>query len=200
MLNPIIDRVKEMLLQPLETWTKIKREETTIPMLFSSYLVVIAAVPALAMIIGYSIIGMRVPMIGTVRMPLADSILAAVLSYVLSLVGIYLGGYVINYLAPYFESKSNLLNATKLIVYASTPALLAGAFQIIPPLSVLSLVGLYGVYLLYIGLPILMETPTDKTLSYIIASIVVAVVIFALVNLIVGQFIYAPVYTRIPPY
>lgn len=200
MLNTVIERAKAIILKPLDTWTQIKREETTIPMLFSSYLVVIAVIPALAMIIGYSIIGMRVPMVGTVRMPIADSILAGVLSYVLSLVGIYIGGYVINYLAPNFESKPNLLNAMKLMVYASTPALLAGAFQVIPQLSILAMVGLYGVYLLYLGLPILMETPSDKTLSYIIASIVVSVVIFALVNLIVGQFIYAPVYTRIPPY
>ncbi|MBU0686925.1 MAG: YIP1 family protein [Candidatus Margulisbacteria bacterium] len=200
MFKKIVDRAKEIILKPMATWPIIKNEETSITLLFTNYAAILAAIPSLAMIIGYSIIGMQVPMAGTFRMPLQDSLLAAVLNYVLSLVGVYIGGYVINYLAPHFESKSNLSNAMKLVVYAATPVWLAGVFSVIPSLSILAIIGLYGVYLLYIGLPILMETPAEKTLPYIVAAIVVAIIVMVVVNILVGQFIYAPVYSRISPY
>ena len=51
-------------------------------------------------------------------------------------------------------------------------------FLIIPPLSPITmLVSLYGLYLLYLGLPILMETPKDKAMGYVIVTIVVSIVV-----------------------
>jgi hypothetical protein len=59
-----------------------------------------------------------------------------------------------------------LSNALKLAAYAHTPAWLAGIFLLVPGLSVLAILGLYGVYLLWSGLPPLMHAPPETTLAY----------------------------------
>jgi hypothetical protein len=200
MISKIIERAREIILKPQETWQKIKQEETSLPALFTNYAAILALVPSVALLIGYSLVGSRVPMVGMFRMPIQDSLLAGFLNYVLVLLGVSLGGYVISYLAPQFDSKPNLTHAMQLVVYSATPVWLAGIFNMIPSLSFLSLLGLYGVYLLYLGLPVLMETPHDRVLPYMILAIVVAVVISVIINVLVGQFIWAPVYSKISPY
>jgi hypothetical protein len=59
-----------------------------------------------------------------------------------------------------------------LSVYSHTPLWLAGIFLLIPGLNFLLILGLYGLYLLWTGLPLLMRVPDEKALSY--AAIVTA--------------------------
>ena len=101
-----------------------------------------------------------------------------------SLVGAYAVAFIIDALAPKFDSRKDLTAAAKLAVFAATPAWVGGALAILPALSPLILIAsLYSLYLFYIGLPVMMETPKEKTLVYfivvIIASIIVSVIIGA---------------------
>ncbi len=62
-----------------------------------------------------------------------------------------------------------------------------GIFYIIPMLSILTLLcSLYGLYILYLGIPVLMETPKDKVLIYTIAIIAVTIVISFIIGAIIG--------------
>jgi hypothetical protein len=69
------------------------------------------------------------------------------------------------------------VSAFKLAAYAATASWLAGVFTLVPGLSFLSILGLYSLYLLYIGAPILMKVPADRALSYTAVVIVVGIVI-----------------------
>ena len=67
----------------------------------------------------------------------------------------------------------------QLVVYAMTPALLGGLVMIYPPIGIIGLLfGCYGLYLLYLGLPQMMKTPQEKTLSYTAISIVIVLVTY----------------------
>ena len=46
---------------------------------------------------------------------------------------------------------------------------------------------LYGLYILYLGLPIMLGTPADKALSYIVVVIVVAFVVYGVIAAIIGS-------------
>ena len=70
-------------------------------------------------------------------------------------------------------AQRNFPNALKLSIYAHTPVWLAGIFLLIPGLHFLMVLGLYGVYLLWTGLPVLMRTPQYRLLPY---TMIVAVV------------------------
>ena len=90
------------------------------------------------------------------------------------------GPYVIDKLAPTFESKPNQIQALKLVAYASTASWVAGVFNIIPVLSILGILGgLYSIYLFYLGLPVLMKSPPEKAMGYTVVVIICAIVIFA---------------------
>ena len=45
-MQDIIDRIKEIVLKPRETWETIRTEETTMGRLFKNYLLLLAAAPS----------------------------------------------------------------------------------------------------------------------------------------------------------
>ena len=96
-------------------------------------------------------------------------------------------GFVIWKLAPSFGTTTNQVRATRMAAYAFTPAFLAGILYIIPPIGFLVFLGtLYGLYILYLGLPILSNTPKDKVLTYVIVTVVAVIVIYAIIAVIIG--------------
>ena len=184
----IVSRVQQLILKPKEEWIKIKDEEITIVDLFTSYAMILLAIPAVAQFIGWSLIGRRIPFVGMYRMGVGTGFLRAILFYILTLVSVYVFGIIINALAPTFSSKTDATAAMKLAVYSMTPAWVAGVLYIIPSLDFLVvLANLYGIYILYLGFVCpLMDTPKDKVLAFMIVSLVVAVVVWVVVALILG--------------
>ena len=184
----IVSRVQQLILKPKEEWATIKEEKITIAELFTSYAMILLAIPALAQFIGWSIIGRRIPFVGWYRVGIGTGLLRAILFYILTLVSVYVFGIIINALAPTFSSKSDATAAMKLAVYSMTPAWVAGVLYIIPLLDVLVvLASLYGIYILYLGFVCpMMDTPKDRIMTYMIVSIIVAVIVWVIVAVILG--------------
>ncbi|MCX6578183.1 MAG: Yip1 family protein [Candidatus Aminicenantes bacterium] len=184
----LIARAQAILLKPKEEWVKIKGESTPIAQLFTSYAVLLAAVPAVAQFIGNGLVGKKIPFVGWVRFPIGSALFQAILYYVFTLVSVYVFGIVINALAPSFGSKQSMENAMKLAVYCMTPMWIGGVFYIIPFLGFLAiLASLYGLYILYLGFDSpLMDTPKDKVVGYLLVCIVVVVVLSLVVALVLG--------------
>lgn len=183
----LIERVKSILLQPKEAWATIESETTDAASLYTRYLMILAAIPAVCGFIGMSLIGMGGFGI-TIRVPLVAGLVNMVVSYGLSLAGIFVLGLIINALAPTFGGQKHAIQALKVAVYASTAALLGGVFSLLPSLAMLGLLAaLYSVYLIYTGLPVLMRSAPEKSIAYtavvIVAAIVMGVVIGAVSTL-----------------
>lgn len=183
----IVERTKSIILKPSETWQEIKTEQVTIGELYKSYAVVLAAIPAIAQFIGNGLIGYS--FMGThIRMGLGSALGSALFSYAMSLIGLYIVALVADALAPSFGSSKNITNAFKAVVYSMTPSWVAGILYIIPPLSLLVIIAvIYGLYLFYLGLPLLMETPKEKALGYVIVVIVITIVIYIVIGFITGM-------------
>ncbi|MFB0564762.1 MAG: Yip1 family protein [Candidatus Aminicenantaceae bacterium] len=184
----IVARAQGIILKPKEEWVKVKEEPTSVSQLFTSYAVILAAIPAIAQFIGYGLIGFSVPFIGWIKYGIGMAFLRLILTYIFALVSVYVLGFVINLLAPSFSSTQNNVNAMKLAVYSMTPAWIAGIFYIIPVLAPLVIIAsLYGIYVLYLGFATpLMDTPKEKVVVYLVVSIVVVLVLWIVVSLILG--------------
>ena len=176
----LVSRVKNILLTPAAEWARIEVEPATTNGLFVGYACILAAIGPLASLIGGQLFGYGV-WIASFKPPLIWSICSAVVSYVLSLVGVFVLALVIDGLAPNFGGTKNRIQALKVAVYSSTAAWVAGVFGLIPALGILALLGLYGLYLLYLGLPKLMKAPQDKAMTYTVATVVAYVVIFVVI-------------------
>lgn len=189
--SPLIGRAKAILLTPAEEWPRIEAEPATIGGIYRSYVIPLAAVPAVAaaigaLLFGYSALGI------TYRPPVMSVLSTAIVQYLLALAGVYVLALVIDLLAPRFGAVPNRLQAFKVAAYSSTAAWLAGIFSILPALAWLGILGLYSLYLIYLGLPRLMKAPEDKALSYtivvVLVGIVVAIVIAAVAAPVAGLF------------
>mgnify|MGYP000871650891 FL=1 len=177
----LVSRVKYILTRPKFEWPVIDAESASIKGLFTSYAVILAAIPAVATIVGQIAFGHR---------GLVGPLLGGALSYVLSLVSVYVLGLIIDALAPTFGGTKNPVKAMQVAVYSMTPMWVAGVLNIIPTLGWLAgLIGLYGFYLMYLGLPTLMKTSADKALGYTIVVVVAAIILNAIVFAIVGAVI-----------
>jgi hypothetical protein len=191
----LTERVKNILVQPVEEWSVIETEQTTVADLYTYYIMPLAAIGPVASIIGLSVIGFHVPMGGTYRVSLMTAIGHAVVTYVMALAGVYVLALVIDVLAPTFNGTKNSSQALKLAAYSSTAGWLVGIFNLIPPLAFLQILGLYSLYLLYLGLPVLMKSPQDKTLAYTVVVIIAGLIIFAIIGAVGGAFISYPMPT-----
>ena len=179
----LLQRVKAILLQPRAEWPVIEAETTSIASLYKSYILPLAAIGPVAgfihaVVFGNSFFGI------THRPSFMSALSSAVVSYIFTLIGVFLMALVIDFLAPRFGGTANRNNAFKLAAYSATAAWVAGAFQLIPGLGMLAILGLYGLYLLFVGIPVMMKAPEDKALIYtgaILAVGFVAGLIFSVI-------------------
>lgn len=182
----LVARVKGILLTPSAEWERIEREPATVGGLFTGYACILAAIPAVAGLIGGQLFGIGIPGF-SVKPGLAFGITTAVLGYVGALVGMFILGLVIEALAPSFGAEKNRVQAFKVAVYSYTASWVAGILGLLPALGILMLLaGLYGCFLLYLGLPRVMKAPADKAAGYAIVTIIVAIVISVVIGMAIG--------------
>jgi|SRR3954468_461120 len=195
----LFERVKDIIMSPKTEWGVIDSEPSTIAGIFTSYVMILAAIGPIATVIGQQAFGLY-----GFKPPMEYTIATAVIMYVLALVGVYVNALIIDALAPSFGGTKNMLNAFKVAAYSATAAWVAGIFGIIPMLAILGILGLYSLYLLYLGLPRLMRVADDKAMVYTIVVIVVWIIVYAiclwlvgmLVMMIVGPMMIAPMVVR----
>lgn len=184
----LVDRAKNLILKPKQEWEVIAAEPHTVQGLYTNYVMILAAIPAAAYFIGFSLIGTSMLGVGY-RVPIAHGVAHMITQYVLTLGLVYVFAIMIDMLSPHFGGEKNLVQSFKVAAFAPTAAWLAGIFYVIPAFSILGLLGLYSLYLLYVGLPILKRVPEDKAVPFVavvlIAAIVLGVVVSALAALMI---------------
>jgi polyferredoxin len=187
----LVDRAKNMILTPKTEWEVVAAEPATIGGIYRNYVVILAAIGPIAMAIGLLLMGS-----GFFRFPIGFIIGQAVISYLLSLLGVYVLALIIEALAPTFGGTKDRVAAFKLAAYSMTAVWLAGIVLIVPLLGIVAIVGLiYTLYLLWIGLPVLMKSPADKTAGYAIGVIVAYIVVYFVISMIASRIMW----TLMPP-
>ena len=183
----IIERVKAILTTPRTEWPVAAAEPASVGGLYAGYIVIVAALPAIASFIKGSLIGYGGFGI-TIRTPFTLGIVAMVLGYVLSLVMTYVVALIVNALAPTFGGQKDQTQALKTIAYAWTAYWIASIGTIVPWLGWLIGIagGIYSIYLLYLGLPHTMKCPPDKAAGYTAVSVVIAIVLGWIIGLVVA--------------
>jgi hypothetical protein len=143
----------------------------------TKYVAILALIPLVFTILGDAIFTRSI----------GYAIVAGIVTYIFELIAVVVVGIILWKLAPSFSSVADQNKATKLVSYVYTPVFLISVLNIIPGLTVLNILGLlYGLYILYIGLPIVLKTPTDKVVVYVIVTLVVTFVWYFILAAIAG--------------
>lgn len=176
-MNELIARVKGMILAPADEWRAIQREPVELVPLMTRYVMILAAIPAIAGMLMLMAFGF-----------FFTAISSTIVGYVLSLVGVIVTAKIVEILAPKFGGPSDADAALKLAAFAPTVAWVSGAAIIVPILGgLVALAGaFYALYTLYIGVPIVMRVPQERALTFTLSVIGVAILVNIAVRVMTG--------------
>ena len=173
----LLSRLKNIVLSPKTEWPVIAAESTAASQLYVGYVVPLAVLAALLGFLRMSVFGVNTAFGGNFRVPVSSGLTYTVMVFVSALFGVLIVGLVINALAPTFSGTKDQRQALKVAAYSLTPAMLSSVLALSPVLPTLLqlLAGLYGIYVLYLGLPVLMQSPQEKSFGYT-ASVVICTI------------------------
>jgi len=184
----VIDRAKNIIVQPKAEWSVIDTEPDTVGGLYTRYIIPLSLLQVGAWLIGAVLFGQSIAFITTIHTTTTGTLVAiACGSLIASLVLVYLVAFVVDGLAPTFGGTKNSIQALKVSAYSFTAYWVFGLLSIVPPIGWIGFfLGFYSFYLLYLGLPALMKSPAEKTFGYAVVTVVVGIVLFFLVRLLLG--------------
>ncbi|MDZ4796302.1 MAG: Yip1 family protein [Bacteroidota bacterium] len=183
----LIDRAKNILLTPKTEWDAVNNETPDTTKILTTYVIPLVAVGAIAAFIGWGFIGKSY--FGFKIKGTELGIRYGLIALIAGIVSVFLMAFVVDALAPTFKSEKNFGRSFQLAAYSYTAGWVGGIFNLLPSLAIIgALAGIYGLYLLYIGLPKLKKTPQEQVTGYFIAS---------LVTMILASFVIALILTSI---
>lgn len=170
----ILQHTLGILLRPSAEWKEIRHEQSSFLQVFVRHVPFLALIPAVCAYIGVTQVGWTTPRGEVLQISSASAASLSGMMYAAVLAAVYLLGVLISWMSHTYGAKGNKdqrrYEGTALAVYISTPPLIAGLALLYPNLWFVSaVVGLaiaYSVYLLYEGIPILMDIPREQGFMY----------------------------------
>jgi hypothetical protein len=149
----LLTRVINILTKPKQEWGVIATERPDTMKLIGGYALILALIPAVSSFLRFGVLANYSSFSGGLMQGLVQLFNA--------IIGVYLLAWVIDLLAPSFESEKNFGRSLQLAVYASTPQWVAGILMLFSTsISMLIvLFSLYAIYLFAVGLPVIKGTP-----------------------------------------
>jgi hypothetical protein len=185
----IVARAKNIILKPTDEWNVIADEPATVGGLFTGYAMILAAIPLAAGIIFTGALGINAASLGgmgggAMEMGFGAIAAMAVVGYVFSLVTLFVMSFLVNAVSPSFNGKSDMVQSTKLMTYASTPTWVAGLVGWIPILGgLISFAAIaYVVYLIYLGLQPVLGVPKEKVAGFTVVIVLIYVVLTVIIS------------------
>jgi hypothetical protein len=200
----LIERVKNIITTPKTEWNVINGEEATPMSLLKSYVIPLLLIGTIAGFLGYAVMG-GINLFGIKMSGINWGLYTAASYFTGGIVGYFISTYVIDALAPTFKSEKNINKSAQLVAYSSTAYWVAMAATVLPSLGMLAILGLYSIYLFYIGMGTMKKTPEDQKIIYMIVSAVVMIVVSMIASYIIQSIlrplmgIQMPVYNMMNP-
>lgn len=175
-----------LIIHPKREWEKISQEDNNISGLLMGYVLILALIGPAAGYYGTTTSGWQIGVREAVKLTSESALTIAVLYY-LAVVSAVVGlGLMVRWMCKTYGGNTSVERSIALSAYVSTPIFLIGIVEIYPSLWVNMIFGLFAlahsVYLLYQGVPILMNISEDK--GFLMSSALLALGMVALVSLL----------------
>jgi hypothetical protein len=155
---------------PVQQWHKIREVHSGQNSYYAPHVFLLAAIPAISGYIGTAYIGWQIGAGDPIKLTSETAIVIAIVYYLVLLLGVFTIGWVIHMMGKAYDVTKPLPLCVALAAYSATPLFLIGIMEIYPVLWLNMVLGLpalaYTVYLLYTGLPIMMEISKDRGFMY----------------------------------
>ncbi len=180
----ILNHIWGLYAHPKEEWQTIEKRHESL-MYSVIHILTVALIPAICSYYAAAHIGWKIGAGDAIRISETHALAMAVAMYAGLIVGVFALAYLIQWMAKTFDAKPDFTQSLELAAYTATPLLMVGLTALYPVLWFVAMAGLaalsYSVYLLYSGVPIMMNIPAEK--GFIYASSVVTCGLVLLVSL-----------------
>lgn len=194
-----------VFINPDREWKRIRNERHSFVRVFMVHTPLLALIPVIAAYFGVTQVGWSVGSGGVVKLTAQSALWLCAGAYVAQLLAVYILGEYINWMSRSFgvadEARQRHYEGTALAVYSAAPMMLAGIVLLYPQLwvvaSVFIIAACYSVYLIYEGIPILMNIPKERGFIYASSVVTVGLVLAVVVmvaTIIVWSSGLGPVY------
>lgn len=194
----IVERAKNIIFKPADEWNVIAAEPATIGRLFTGYAMPLALIPLVSAILFTGLLGISAADMmglggGIMSMGITAIAGMAIVSFVLSLVTLFLMATIVKLVSPSFNGTSDNVQAMKLMTYASTPSWVVALVSWIPFLgALLSFAAIaYVVYLIYLGLVPVLGVPKEKVAGFTVVIVLIYIVLTLVISGIVAGLLYS---------
>lgn len=179
--SSLVTRVINILTKPASEWNVIAAEPSS-----TGKLITYAALLSLLAVV-FALIGILLQPYGTYIFQVPSMLIKLLLiTYLWAFVPPVALAFIMDALTPQLGGQKNSLNAMKLVIYAATAYWVASIGIILSQwLWMVAGIG-YAGFLLWLGTPILMKTPSDKTPVFVGAAVGIWFVL-AIILVMIGQ-------------
>jgi len=181
----ILNHIWGLYAHPKEEWHTIEQRHESLRYSLL-HILIVALIPVVCCYYATVHIGWSVGVGDPIRISQSSAQVMAASMYFGLIIGVFALSFLIQWMAKTFDSKPDFVQALELASYTATPLLMVGITALFPVLWFVAIAGLaavaYSVYLLYTGVPILMNIPEEKGFMY--SSSVVTCGLVLLVSLL----------------
>ncbi len=181
-----LTHVLGLMVDPKHEWKKISQERNDVPGLLYGYVMILALIGPVAGYYGTTTTGWQIGNGEAVKLTTQSALTIAILYYLAMVISVIALGLMVRWMCKTYGGNTSINRCIALSAYVSTPLFLVGIVEIYPVLWFNLLVGLYAlthaIFLLYSGVPVLMNISEEK--GFLMSSALLALGLIALVTLL----------------
>jgi hypothetical protein len=186
-----LNHVWGLFAHPQQEWKDIAAARCSIGKCYCSHVLILAALPAIFGFIGTTQVGWQIGTHDVIKLTVDSALPISILFYITMLVGVFTMGKVIHWMGKTYGTTKPLAQCIALAAYTATPLFFIGIMMLYPILWLNMVVGLpalgYSIYLLYVGVPVMMDIPVER--GFLLSSAVMGVGLVMLVAVLAASVI-----------
>lgn len=186
----LLEHIIGFFLHPSEEWEEVRSEQISPGRVFL-HILLLGAIPVISGYIGTTQFGWQIGTAETIKLTAQSAVIIAVFYYLIIILAVFSVGWMIHWMGQTYGARQSLLRCLRLAAYIPIPLFLVGIVQIYPVLWFNLLIGIpaatYTVFLLYLGVPVMMEIPEER--GFLFSSAVLAFGMVGLVGMLAATVI-----------
>ena len=165
----ILNHIWGLYTAPKKEWQTIEKRHESL-MYSIVHILTISLIPAICGYYAAAHIGWTIGAGDAIKLAESNALFMSIAMYFGLIAGVVGLAVLIQWMAVTFDATPDFTQSLELAAYASTPLLMVGLAALFPVLWFMVIAGLgamtYSVYLLYSGVPIMMNIPEEKGFIY----------------------------------
>ncbi len=179
----MMSHIVGIFINPRKEWEAIRDDDCSVGKCYLSYVFLLAAIAPVSGYFGTTRFGWEIGAREAVKLSPDSALIIAIAFYLVMLIGVFSMGLMIHWMGQTYSADQPLSRCITLAAFVATPLFLVGIFELFPIIWLNFVVGLpalaYTVFLLYTGVPIMMEVNEER--GFLFSSAVLAVGLVALI-------------------